>query len=106
MDLMTDSRQRVQAALNMALGQYIDQEPQKGYVWRSRSILEIVDHIEREVAEIRRRTEPERMLHDALDLTCLGAILAARILLEECTSPVGENEKQGLEAREESKKGT
>jgi len=91
MDLMIDSRQRVQAALNMALGQYIDQEPQKGCEWRTRSVPEIVNHIEREVAEIKRRTHPERMLHDALDLTCLGAILAAKILLEEGTPPIGDN---------------
>jgi hypothetical protein len=86
---MTDSRQRVQAALNMALGQYIDQEPQKGCEWRNRKIQDIIEHIEREVAEIKRRTESERMLHDALDLTCLGAILAARILLEENSPPIG-----------------
>jgi len=89
LDLMTDSRQRVQAALNMALGQYVDQEPQKQDVWRTRSILEIIDHIEREVAEIKRRTKSERMLHDALDLTCLGAILAARILVEDHSTQIG-----------------
>lgn len=94
MDLMTDSRQRVQAALNMALGQYIDQEPQKGYGWRTRSIPEIVEHIEREIAEIKRRTQVERLLHDALDLTCLGAMLAARILLEEGTSPIGDHHER------------
>ena len=72
MDPMIDCRQRVQAVLNMALGQHIDQEPQKGDGWRSRSIPGIVEHIEREIAEIKRRAHSERLLNDALDLTCLA----------------------------------
>jgi ribosomal protein S27AE len=80
---MSESREMVLKAMMMALGAYVEQESKKQDEWRDKTIGEIYSHIKHEVEEIRRSLEIGEktiLLHNALDLCSLGAILAAKVM--------------------------
>ena len=83
-----DSRNKVRTALDMAYGSYVEQEGKKGDQWRDQTIGSLSDHIRHEVDEIMsniRRGEIGFLVHNAMDVIELGAILLAQanLYLEE-----------------------
>ena len=76
-----ESRQRIKQALDMAYGSYVEQEGGKSDIWRDQSIGQLGDHIRHEVEEIMsniRRGEIGYLVHNAMDVIELGAILLAK----------------------------
>ena len=78
-----ESRRLVREALAMALASYIEQEGKKGDQWRALSIGQHYAHLRHEIDEVRgnvRRGEIGFLLHNAMDVISLGAILLAKAL--------------------------
>ena len=76
-----ESRDMIRDALNMAFGSYVEQEGKKGAQWRDQSIGQLGDHIRHEVDEVMgniRRGEIGFLLHNAMDVIELGAMLLAK----------------------------
>ena len=79
-----ESRKLVEHALQMAFGSYVEQEGKKADIWRDQSIGQLVDHIDHEIDEVKanlRRSEIGYLLHNAMDVIELGAILLAKARL-------------------------
>lgn len=81
-----ESRQMIRCALDMAFGSYVEQEGKKGDQWRDVSIGQLGDHIRHEIndevmANIR-RGELGFLIHNAMDVIELGAMLLARALAQ------------------------
>lgn len=84
------SRDRIRQALDMAYGSYIEQEGKKNDQWVDENIGQLGNHIRHEADEIMnniRRGEIGYLLHNAMDIIELGAIILtkAQIILEEKT---------------------
>lgn len=84
------SRDRIRQALDMAYGSYIEQEGKKDDQWADENIGQLGNHIRHEADEIMnniRRGEIGYLLHNAMDIIELGAIILAKaqIILEEKT---------------------
>lgn len=81
-----ESRRLVLAALMMAYGSYVEQEGKKSDQWRDQSIGLLADHLRHEIEEVMsnlRRGELGFLLHNAMDVIELGAILLAQARLME-----------------------
>ena len=75
------SRELVRRALDMAYGSYVEQEGKKADIWRDQTIGQLGDHIRHEVEEVMlniRRGELGYLVHNAMDVIELGAILLAK----------------------------
>lgn len=75
-----DSRAMVRAAFAMSYGSYIEQEGKKGDQWRDQTLGQLVGHLEHELEEVKgnlRRGEIGYLLHNAMDVCELGAIILA-----------------------------
>ncbi len=75
------SREEIRKALDMAYGSYIEQEGKKSDNWADQNIGQLGDHIRHEVDEVMgniRRGEIGFLLHNAMDVIELGAILLAK----------------------------
>ncbi len=75
-----ESRALIKTALDMSFGSYTEQEGKKGDQWRDQTIGQLGDHIRHEVDEIManiRRGEIGYLVHNAMDVIELGAILLA-----------------------------
>ena len=75
------SRQQILASLWMAYGSYVEQEGKKADQWRDQTIGQLGDHLRHEVEEVMsniRRGEIGYLLHNAMDVIELGAILLAK----------------------------
>lgn len=84
------SRDRIRQALDMAYGSYIEQEGKKNDQWVDENIGQLGNHIRHEADEIMnniRRGEIGYLLHNAMDIIELGAIILtkAQIILEKKT---------------------
>lgn len=84
------SRDRIRQALDMAYGSYIEQEGKKNDQWVDENIGQLGNHIRHEADEIMnniRRGEIGYLLHNAMDIIELGAIILAKaqIILEKKT---------------------
>ena len=82
------SRQMVWDAMQMCYGSYVEQEGKKADQWRDQSLVQLSAHIAHEIEEVKanlRRGEIGYLLHNAMDVCELGAILlaAARLYIEE-----------------------
>ncbi len=79
-DRVDDSRARIKAALDMAYGSYTEQEGKKGDQWRDQTIGQLGAHIRHEADEIManiKRGEIGYLVHNAMDIIELGAIILA-----------------------------
>lgn len=76
------SRQMILNALMMAYGSYIEQEGKKGDQWRDQSLGQLGDHIRHEindeVMQNLKRNEIGFLMHNAMDVIELGAMLLAK----------------------------
>lgn len=75
------SRDRIRQALDMAYGSYIEQEGKKNDQWVDENIGQLGNHIRHEADEIMnniRRGEIGYLLHNAMDIIELGAIILAK----------------------------
>ncbi len=80
-DRVDESRIFIKTALDMAYGSYVEQEGKKSDQWRDQSIGELGNHIRHEVDEIMsniKRGEIGYLVHNAMDVIELGAILLAQ----------------------------
>ena len=72
----------IKQALDMAYGSYIEQEGKKGDQWRDQSIGQLGDHIKHEINdEVMsniRSGDFGYLLHNAMDVIELGAMLLAK----------------------------
>jgi hypothetical protein len=78
---LDDSREKIRQALVCAYGSYIEQEGKKTDQWRDQNLGQIGDHIRHEIEECMgniRRGEIGFLLHNAMDVMELGAMLFAR----------------------------
>lgn len=77
-----ESRDMIKQALDMAYGSYIEQEGKKGDQWRDQSIGQLGDHIRHEindeVMQNIRTGDFGFLLHNAMDVIELGAMLLAK----------------------------
>ena len=77
-----ESRDMIKQALDMAYGSYIEQEGKKGDQWRDQSIGQLGDHIKHEINdEVMsniRSGDFGYLLHNAMDVIELGAMLLAK----------------------------
>jgi len=76
-----ESREMIRQALDMAYGSYLEQEGKKTDQWRDQTIGQLGDHIRHEVDEIMgniKRGEIGFLLHNAMDVIELGAMLLAK----------------------------
>ena len=76
-----ESREMIRQALDCAYGSYIEQEGGKSDQWRDQSIGQLGNHIRHEIEEVManiRRGEGGFLLHNAMDVIELGAILYAK----------------------------
>lgn len=83
-----ESRRLIRQALDMAYGSYVEQEGKKSDQWRDATIGQHGDHIKHEIEEVManlRRGEIGYLVHNAMDIIELGAILlaSANIYLKE-----------------------
>jgi hypothetical protein len=74
-----ESRERVRAMLNAALGVYIKAEPKQRDEWREKTIWDAYEHLRHELEEVHRAKTLEGKLHNALDCVGQSAILAATV---------------------------
>lgn len=80
-----ESRVLFRAALDMAYGSYVEQEGKKSDQWRDQSLGQIMNHLAHEIEEVRgnlKRGEIGYLLHNAMDVIELGAILLAQAHLQ------------------------
>lgn len=76
-----ESRKRIWDALVMAYGSYVEQEGKKADQWVDQSIGQLGNHIRHEVEEVManiHRGEIGFLVHNAMDVIELGAILLAK----------------------------
>jgi hypothetical protein len=76
-----ESRRLIQQALDMAYGSYVEQEGKKEDTWRDQTLGQHGDHIRHEIEEVMenlRRGEIGYLIHNAMDVIELGAILLAK----------------------------
>lgn len=79
----SDSRRRLRAIFNMALGVYIKEEINKEDSWRDIEYHKLWSHFLHEVEEIKRSKSRIRQLHNILDAINLLGMCAAKIMLKE-----------------------
>lgn len=80
-DRVDISREEVRTALDMAYGSYVEQEGKKSDEWQDKNIGKLGDHIRHETEEVMnniRRSEFGFMIHNAMDIIELGAILLVK----------------------------
>lgn len=79
---LDESRQMIKTALDMAYASYIEQEGKKADQWRDQSIGQLGDHIRHEindeVMKNIRTGDIGFLLHNAMDVIELGAMLLAK----------------------------
>jgi len=76
-----ESRKMIRNALDMSYGSYVEQEGKKGDQWRDQSIGELGGHLKHEVDEVMeniKRGEIGFLIHNAMDICELGAIIIAK----------------------------
>ena len=84
-----ESREQIRQALDCAYGSYVEQEGKKNDQWRDQNIGQLGDHIRHEIDECMgniRRSEFGYLLHNAMDVMELGAMLytkAQELLIKE-----------------------
>jgi len=81
MKRLDNSRERIRQALDCAWGSYIEQEGKKNDQWRDQNLGQLGDHIRHEIEECMgniRCGELGFLLHNAMDVMELGAMLYAR----------------------------
>ena len=88
MKRIDDSRERIRQALEAAWGSYIEQEGKKNDQWRDVNLGQLGAHIVHEIDECMgniRQGQLGFLLHNAMDVMELGAMLFARAeeILEE-----------------------
>jgi hypothetical protein len=80
-----ESRLLIRQALDMAYGSYVEQEGKKNDQWRDQTLGQHYDHIRHEIDEVRGnlgRGELGFLIHNAMDLIELGAIILAKANLQ------------------------
>ena len=86
-----ESRQQIWEALVMAFASYVEQEGKKEDIWRDQNLGQLGDHLRHEVEEVMsnlRRGEIGYLLHNAMDVIELGAMILAHARVH---AGVGEN---------------
>lgn len=76
---LKESKLMIEKCMSEALGLYTAKEPKHGDEWREKSVWSNMKHAQHEFEEIKRSKDSVRQLHNALDLCCQAAILAASI---------------------------
>ena len=81
---LSESRTIIREVMSMAYGSYIEQEAKKYDQWRDQTWWDLLQHTKHEIEELQRSGGYKtKQLHNALDLCSLGAIMGAKILLDE-----------------------